>query len=103
MQVCAQLWEGQEECGCAVPNSDKSCGQTRLNIGSRHRAAAFFLQIPKACTDLDPTHLYMSILGTYSKFLRENASARLLLAAAMPERWPQICQVKITFESLLNN
>jgi len=23
-----------------------------------------------------------------------------LLAAAMPERWPQICHVKITFETL---
>ena len=34
---------------------------------------------------------------------KEYASARCLLAAAMPERWPQVCRVKITFESLLNN
>jgi len=29
-------------------------------------------------------------------------SARRLLAAAMPERWTQVCRVKITFESILN-
>jgi len=28
---------------------------------------------------------------------------RRLLAAAMSERWPQVCRVKITFESLITN
>jgi len=32
---------------------------------------------------------------------KSNASARRLHAAAMPERWPQVCRVKITFELLL--
>jgi len=30
-----------------------------------------------------------------------NASARRLPPTAMPERWPQVFRVKITFESLL--
>jgi len=42
---------------CIVANSDESYGQTRLKIGSRHCTAAFFLQVPKSCTDLDPTIL----------------------------------------------
>jgi hypothetical protein len=29
---------------------------------------------------------------------KSNASARRLLAAAMPERWPQVCRIKIMFE-----
>ena len=41
-------------------------------IGSRHRAAAFFLQVAKLCTHLDRTLLYIFILGTYSKFAWEN-------------------------------
>jgi len=28
-------------------------------------------------------------------------SGQLLLAVAMPERWPQVCRVKITFEIIL--
>jgi len=44
----------------------------------------------------------MSIFGTYSiREEKQNASVRRLLAAAMPERWPQVCRVKITFELLL--
>ena len=49
------------------PPLDESCGQTRLKIRSRHCAAAFSLQVPKSCTDLHPTLLYMSTLGTYNK------------------------------------
>jgi len=55
-----------------VPNSDESCSQTRLKIGSRHCAAALFLQVTKSCTDLDQTFLYISILGIHSKFVVEN-------------------------------
>ena len=32
-----------------------------------------------------------------------NANARRLLPAAMPERWPQVCRIKISFWLLLNN
>jgi len=66
-------------------NNDESCSQTFLKIGSRHCKAAFSLQV-KSCTDPDPTLLYISILRIYSKFVRKiNASARRLLAVAMPE------------------
>jgi len=71
----------------------------------RHCAAAFFLQVPKSCTDLDLNILYISILETYSKFVRKNKMPVLgvCLPQPTPEYWPQICRVKITFESLLNN
>ena len=39
--------------------SDKFCGQTRL---IQHCAAAFFLQVPKLCTDLDWTLFHHLIL-----------------------------------------
>ena len=41
-------------------------------VGSRHCSAAFSLQVPKSCTDLDLTLLYIPILGKYSRFVREN-------------------------------
>ena len=34
--------------------------------------AAFFLQVPKLCTNLEPTIIYILILGTYGRFAREN-------------------------------
>jgi len=33
---------------------------------------ALFSQLPQLCTDLDPTLLYILILGTYSKFAWKN-------------------------------
>jgi len=41
-------------------------------VGSRHRAIAFFLQVPKLCTDLDPTFIYIWISGIYSQFAWKN-------------------------------
>ena len=41
-------------------------------VGSRHRAAAFFLQVPKMCTEPDLVLSYISILETYCEFVREN-------------------------------
>jgi len=38
-------------------------------IGRRLCAVAFVLQVPKSCTDLDPSLLYDLILGTYSKIV----------------------------------
>jgi len=84
-----------------VSTSDEFCSQTRLKIGSLHCAAAFCLQVPKSCTALDLTLLYIWTLGTYNICTeKQNASARRLPPAAMPERWPQVCRVKITFELL---
>ena len=51
--------------GGPLPNRDEFCGQTRLKMGSRHCTAAFSLQVPKSCTDLDPTLLYTVIWGGY--------------------------------------
>ena len=45
-----------------------SLTHTRLKIRSRHCAAAFSLQVPNSCTDLDPTLVYIRTFGTYSKF-----------------------------------
>jgi len=73
---------------------------------SRHHAAAFSLQVPNACTDLDPTLLYISMLKTHAKFVRENTMLALgvcfacsnparVLAAGLP--------LQITFELLRTN
>jgi len=65
------------------------------------------MRVPKLCTDLDRTLLYIPILKTYSKFARENKTLRLsgwcLLPADMHERWPHACRVKITFTLLRTN
>ena len=72
--------------------------------GSCHCAAVFFSQVPKKCTDLDLSLLYILISETYSKFDRKNGFlARRLLSAALLERWPQVCRVKITFTALPTN
>jgi len=55
-----------------MPNSDFSCGRNTFFFGSRHCAAVLFSQVPKKCTDLDLSLLYILTLGTYSKFAREN-------------------------------
>jgi len=61
----------------------------------RHCAAAFFLQVPKSCTDLDPTLIYIPISGTGSKFERKNkidsaprshASHARVLASVLPRQ-----------------
>jgi len=40
-------------------------------LGSRHCTVAFSLQVPNSCTDLDLTLLYISILRTHAKFVRQ--------------------------------
>jgi len=49
----------------------KTCLAAKF-VGSWHCAASFSLQVPKSCTDLDPTLLYILILRTYTKFVRKN-------------------------------
>jgi len=41
-------------------------------IGIWHCAALLLSQVPKRCTDLDLTLLYILTSGTYSKFVRKN-------------------------------
>ena len=56
----------------AMTNSNFSCVETRFFSGIRHRVAVLHAQVPKLCTDLDLSLLYILILGTYSKFARKN-------------------------------
>jgi len=85
-----------------IRNSEEFCGQICLKIRSRHCIAAFCLQVPKSCTDLDQTLLYISIGNLLQIFTGKwNDSTRRLLAAAKAERWPQVCHVKIMSEWLL--
>jgi len=86
IEVCTWLRDLQKECCCAVANSDECCGQTRLKIRSWQCASAFALQVPKSCTDLHPTILYISIQGTYSKFVRKNQM--LALGVWLPQPCP---------------
>jgi len=51
-------------------NSDFWCGRNTFFFGSRYCAAALFSQVPKKCTDLDLSLLYILVLGTCSKFAR---------------------------------
>jgi len=55
-----------------MTHSDFSCIQTRFFSRSRHCAVVLQTQVPKLCTDLDLSLLYILILGTYSKFARKH-------------------------------
>ena len=54
-----------------MAKSDFSCATTRFFPGFCHRAFVLQAQVPKLCTDLDLSLLYILILGTYSKFARK--------------------------------
>ena len=51
-----------------------------------HCAPAFSLRVPKSCTDLNLTILYISIPGTYSKFVRKNKMKTLGVCVPHPFR-----------------
>jgi len=72
-------------------------------LESRHCAAVLQTQVPKLCTDLDLSLLYILILGTYSKSEKYFPSSRRLLSAALLELWLHVCRVKITFTVLSMN
>jgi len=73
-------------------------------IGSQHCTAAFFLQVTKLCTDLDPTLLYILNWNIYQICMeKSNTSARHLPLAALLEPWPQVRRIKITFTVLPTN
>ena len=57
-----------------IAKSHFSCVETRFFLGFCHCAAvpSLFSQVPKLCTNLDPSLLYTLILGTHSKFARKN-------------------------------
>jgi len=64
----------QKECvrrGTVLTSDLKTCLAAEFD-GSQHCAAAFSLQVQKSYTHLNPTFLYISILRTYTKFVRKN-------------------------------
>ena len=84
-----------------MPTSNESCGRISLKIGSRHCAAAFSLHVPKSCTDLYSTLLYISIRGTCSKFVRENKM--LALGVCLPQPCPSAGRSFTASRSRLNH
>jgi len=61
----------------------------RLNTLKNRKSALrsrFSLEVPKSCTDLDPTLLYISKLGRYSKFVRKDKM--LALGVCLPQPCP---------------
>ena len=48
------------------------CVETHFLLGNRNCAAVLQSQVPKLCTDLDLSLLYILILRTYSRFARKN-------------------------------
>ena len=73
IQVCVQLWYLQTESRCRVVTSNsKTCLAAKFVGICQCSVAAFCLQVPKLCTKLDPTLLYILILETYGRFARKN-------------------------------
>ena len=72
-----------KECSCAVATSDSIACLAAKFVRSHHCKAAFFLQVPKKCTNVDLTLLYILIWGTYTKFIRENKM--LMLSVCLPQ------------------
>ena len=77
------------------------CGRNTFFFWSRHCAGVLFSQVPKKCTDLDFSLIYILTLQIKSE--KYFPCARRLLSAALLERWPQVCYVKITFTKLPTN
>jgi len=68
----------------AMTESDFSCVETRFFSRSRHCASVLQTQVPKLCTDLDLSLLYILILGRYSKFARKNNFRALGVCVPQP-------------------
>jgi len=69
--VCAPLRFLRFQIQIAMAKSDFSCVETRFFLEFCHRAFVLQAQVPKLCTDVDLSLLYILILGTYSKFARK--------------------------------
>ena len=72
-------------------------GTCKNDAAARWRllTASWFLQVPKKCIDLNPTILYIAILGTCSKIAQKNKMLALAACFSQP------CE--ITFGLLLTN
>jgi len=67
-----------------MAKSDFSYVKTRFSPGFCHCTAVLQTQVPKLCTALDLGFLYILILGTYSKFARENNFLSLSVCFPQP-------------------
>ena len=88
-----------------MAKSEKKMSFDVGKIGFRRCASVLQTQVPKLCTALDLSLLYILILGTYSTFARKNNFLALgvYCPAAPLERRPQVCRVKITCTKLPTN
>jgi len=66
------IWYLRLENRSAMAKSGKKTCFDAGKIGSCHCAAVLQTQVPKLCTDLDLSLLYILISGTYSKFAQKN-------------------------------
>jgi len=57
-----------------MATSEKKRVSPAEKVRIRHRAAVLFSQVPKKCTDLDLSLLYILTLETHSKFARKKIS-----------------------------
>ena len=80
--------------------------QNVFGLKSCHCAAAFSLQVPKSCADLNRTLLYISILRTYRNIVLKKRM--LALGVCLPQPCSRVgrrfaVSLKITFDLLPNN
>jgi len=79
-----------------MTTSEKKRFSPAEKIGIWHCTAALFFQLPKKCTILDLSLLYILILGTYSKIAWENHF--LAPGVCFPQPCSSAGRVKITFK-----
>ena len=74
------------------------CRRKIFFFASRHYAAVLLTKVPKKCTDLHLSLLYISYIRNIWQIRSKNpfSSTRCLLPAALFKRWPQVCRVRIT-------
>jgi len=97
---CVAVW--------ALPSTNEMYGEFRgktcfARRKIRHlklRIGSFFASTEVVQRPRSQSPLHVDI-GTYSKFARKNNF--LALGVCFPERWPQVCRVKITLTKLLTN
>ena len=103
-QILVFAWHRdlQKECGCAMANLKTFFGCSfRLNSPLRSGilfAISDVMQRPRS--DSLATFRHREHVANPEIY---NVSARRLLSASMPERWPQVYRIKITFRLLPNN
>jgi len=90
------------ECSCAVKTHDKFGGWRNAfcNRKSPPSSRILFANLKVSHKPGDVTFLYILTLGTFTKLHGKMKSLLMcLLPTAMLERWPHVCQVKITFHN----